>query len=387
MKSSIFVKFIKRQATLLKIISGYLVIYILLSASLFLFEHTPDKDENGNLVYREGKLVYSSRCKSMLDAFWVNTVFLLSGFEDYGPKSLPGKIISFVSFVLGLCTVTYITGKIASKLVLKEIKEKIMRNNLSGHIAICNWNLGGERIVKEIHASEAEPEVEIIVISQTDVHEEQLRHRPEFEKVFFIRCDPSLHDGLKASRISGAKSVIILADPTAPDPDAVTAMIALAVIRLCSTEKRPHIVAEAIDHRKMDHLIDAGVDEIICSSDFEYGLIAQCSMLGKYGKLSQIYQELLTYSEDTNELYIIPPDDIPITLIGKNYNETCITFLQKRDTKNPIILVGLVRNGEVMLNQRNDKTQNRQSQLEQIQETDGLIIMAYYKPDLRSLLT
>lgn len=387
MKPIVPYKFIKKRKKLVLFIIFYLCYFIISSIALYFLEHQPDRDEYGNLIYRDGKLVYTTRCKNILDAFWINVVYVFSGFEDYGPQTLPGKMISLLSFALGLMAVTVVTGKIASYFVLKGIKGGKVDKKLNGHIAICNWNVGGEKIVKEIHASDAEPDVEIIVITQTEVQEEMLRHRPEFEKVFFIKCDPTLHDGLKASRISGAKSVIILADTTTPDPDAVTAMIALAITRLCTSDKRPYIVAEAINHRKMEHLIDAGVDEIICASDFEYGLIAQCSILGKYGKLSQVYQQLLTYTEDGNEIYIIPPEEVPGILIGKNYADACIILLEKRNTNNPVILIGLVRNCEVILNPRNNNNQISQSQPEQILEKDGLVVLAYERPDLNRLLS
>ena len=388
MKPLIPYKLIKQQTTLIKVILFYLAFYVVSSPALFWFEHKPAKNDTGELKRNEkGELVYECRCKDLLDAFWINTVFLFTGFEDFGPKSPQGKIISFLSFSLGLATVTLITGKIASKFVLKGLKERKMRKDLSGHITICNWHDGGEKIIKEIHAPQAEPDIEIVVLTQSEVNEEELRHSPEFEKVFFMRCDPTLHNGLKASRISEARSVIILADPKAPDPDAVSAMIGLAVTRLCSTAQKPHIVAEAVNHRKIEHLIDAGVDEIICASDYEYGIIAQCAMLGKFGKLSQVYHDLLTFSDDTNEFYIVPPEKVPRTLQGKTFSDACATFLKTRETKNPLILVGLVRNGEAILNPKHGHTDSQRLWVDQVQESDGLIIMAYDHPDLSILAT
>jgi voltage-gated potassium channel len=70
----------------------------------------------------------------------------------------------------------------------------------------------------------------------------------------------------------------------------------------------------------------AGVDEIICASDFQYGIIAQCGILGRYGKLSEVYQQLLTYTDNTNELYIIPPEKVPPALFGKTFGDACLAF-------------------------------------------------------------
>jgi voltage-gated potassium channel len=361
-------KLSKHQLAIIKIIFLYLAFYGLSSILLYLLEHG-----------------LNERCQTIFDAFWLNIVFLFSGFEDFGPKTSAGKILSLISFAVGLATITIITGKIASTFVLNILKEGKMNNKLSGHIAICNWNDGGDKIVKEIHSPIADPEVNIVILTGSEVPEEQLRHSPEYEKVFFVRCDPSLHSSLKASRIAEAKSVIILADPDSPDPDATTAMIALAVSKLCPAEKRPHIIAESINHRKMEHLADAGVDEIVCAGDFEYGIIAQCSLIGKYGRLSEVYRQLLTYSEDTNEFYIIPPDNVPRTLIGKSFADACVDFSKKRNSENPAILIGVVRNGQIMLNPRQRDNRNAQAELDTIQENDGLIVIAFEEPDLSKL--
>jgi voltage-gated potassium channel len=358
-------KLSKYQYAIVKICFFYLDFFVLSSILLYAFEH---------------KL--NERCHTIFDAIWLNIVFLFTGFEDFGPKTSIGKILALLSFAMGLAAIAIITGQIAISLFEKILKGSNMPKKLSNHIAICNWNDGGNKIVKEIHAPIADPDVPIIVLTHNEVPEEQLRHSHEYENVFFVRCDPALHNSLSASKITEAKSVIILADPASPDPDATTAMIALAVSKLCPAEKRPHIIAESINHRKMEHLADAGVDEIVCASDFEYSIIAQCSLLGRCGKLSQVYQQLLTYSEDTNEFYIIPHVGVPRALIGRSFVDACGDFSQRRDSRNPLLLVGIVRDSMIMLNPRQCDNGDCQTELDIIRETDGLIIMAYKKPDL-----
>jgi voltage-gated potassium channel len=349
-----------------KITVFYLGFYVASSLLLYFLEHDIKNPEN--------------QCETIFDAFWINTVFIFSGFENFGPITRAGKALSFLSFTMGLVTITLVTGKIASSFVIKAMmKEGKMRKDLSGHILICNWHDGAEKIVKEIHAPQADPEIEIVVLTRAEVPEENLRYNTEFEKVFFMRCDPTLHSSLKGARVSEARSVIILADQAAPDPDANTAMISLAITRLASATNRPHIVAEAVNHRKTEHLKDAGVDEIICASDFQYGIIAQCGMLGKFGKLSEVYQQLLTYSDNTNELYIIPPGEVPRVLHGKSFGELCAVFTKTRESSNPLILLGLLREGKVILNPRHDAGQTAATP---IKESDGLVVMSYDKPNL-----
>ncbi|MCD5383424.1 NAD-binding protein [candidate division WOR-3 bacterium] len=147
-------------------------------------------------------------------------------------------------------------------------------------------------MVKELHKPQAEPKTEIVIVTDREINEAELRKNKAYERVFFIRSDPILHYVLKASRVNLAKSVVILANEESPDPDANSALIALAIIKLCNTGPRPHIVTEAINHRKIEHLRDAGVGEVICATDYGLGLLAQCAL---HAKLSTVYNNLLSY--------------------------------------------------------------------------------------------
>jgi len=196
-------------------------------------------------------------------------------------------------------------------------------------IAICNWNERGDRIVTELHAAEAEPGTEIVIVTDKPVDESELRKKKEYENVYFIRSDPQLHDVLRRAQITQANSVIILADGRTPAADARSALIALAIPTLWEEEEAerkkkakrqredvsgaqgskqdaapcPHIIVEAVNQRKSQHLKDAGADEVICAADYGLGILAQCAI---EAKLSFVYQRLLTYSGDTNEIYTVP---------------------------------------------------------------------------------
>ena len=130
------------------------------------------------------------------------------------------------------------------------------------------------------------------------------------KNVFFGRGDPAFHDVLETARVPLAQSVIILTDENSGDPDAESALIALAITKLCEEIKKeegkeiikPHIVVEVLNHRKITHLKDAGVDEVICAVDYGLGILAQSAI---YEKLSEVYHHLLSYGEETNEIYIV----------------------------------------------------------------------------------
>jgi hypothetical protein len=172
-----------------------------------------------------------------------------------------------------------------------------------------------------------------------------------------------LHEFLAVS-IHKAKSVIIMAKEDCPDPDAQTALIALAISQVCKAEadaqkvplRVPHIVAEVINHRKTQHLKDANVREIVCPTDYGIGLLAQSAI---NPGLVQIYDHLLRFKPEGNELYLLDSRDLPQGFLpGKaSFNEISIWLEERsRSTENPVILLGYLRQGEPILNPLKEET-------------------------------
>lgn len=309
---------------------------------------------------------------TLFDAFRIVLVFFLGEYGDT-PNTEIGRVLSVVLFILGIVVVAALIGKIASIFVEMKVEVK-MPKGMKRHIVMCNWHERGDRIVKELHSPLAAPDTDIIVITQHDINEAELRLSPAYEQVYFIRSDPTLHDVLRKARAHYAKSVIILADPACSDPDAQTALISLAITKLeRDVEHKPHIIAEVINPHKVQHLVDAGVDEWVCSADFGFGIIAQSAL---FGKLSDVYQQLLTYSAETNEIYLIDEENYPPEFLGKTFQEVADILNKDRREKNPLILLGIKRQEQVILNPRpND--------FDVFQPDDSLIVMSFDPPDLR----
>lgn len=311
---------------------------------------------------------------TIFDAFRMVLIFF---FGEYGdtPRTQAGKIISIVLFILGIIVVASLIGKMAS-IFLKMNMEVQVPNKIDDHIVMCNWNDSGDRIIKEIHSPLASPETEIIVITELEINEIELRLSAEYEKVFFIRSDPTMHSVLKRARAHLAKSIIILADMDCTDPDAKTALTALAITNLeKDSPHKPHIIAETINHRKINHLIDAGVDEWVCAVDYGLGIIAQSAL---YGKLSEVYQQLLTYSNETNEIYLVDRKKYPAGFQGKSFHEVANILNKNKNPKNPCIIIGVKRAGQVILNPK-------KGDFDFFKPDDCLIVMSFDPPDLRYL--
>ncbi len=311
------------------------------------------------------------------ESLWSATVHVLSGLEDKEPLTVGGRAFSILVLLASIGLFGTVAGRFAS--VFMKTMEIKMPKDVAQHIAICNWNDRGDRIVKELHSPLAEPNTDIVVVTDSEVDEEALRNDHTYERVFFVRGDAALHETLSAARAHLAKSVVILADEQSPDPDAKSTLIALALSRLSKDGPKPHVVAEAINHRKMEHLRDAGVDEVICAADYGLGVLAQCAL---HAKLSRVYENLLTYSDDTNEIYMVEGGLMPGSVIGKTFEEASRILNASRDESNPAILLGIRRDEQIILNPRKDGRRPEDREFDIIREGDALIVLAFHRPDL-----
>ncbi len=137
---------------------------------------------------------------------------------------------------------------------------------------------------------------------------------------------------------------------------------------------KPHIVTEAVNPRKSQHLKDAGIDEVICPVNYGIGLLVQCAL---YKRLSEVYEQLLSYSIDTCEIYLLKDEIFSKWIKNKSFREVVSFVINNSPIDNPVILIGIKREGKILLNPVGDFKLN---------EKDSLIAIAYKKPDIREII-
>ncbi len=373
-----FRKFIFKQIQkniYVRLIVVFLIIFIIGTIGMYFFER---KVQNENFL-------------SLYESVWSSTVYLLSGFEDRSPITIGGRIMSVFILISSIILIGSVAGNFASIFLKKE--EIKMKKNFSNHIIICNWHNGGDAVLSEILSQNAEPDTYIIVITTKDVdYEGLLKVKPHlYNNVYFLKGDPTQHKILEIARVDKAKGVVILADDQYHDPDANSALIALAIRTITDGKKKTvKVVAESINHRKIQHIKDAGVDEVICVKDYGISLLAQCS-INHY--TSEIYERLLKNSEDSNEFYFIElketPEDVKKQIVGKHFHEVERLFNKNRTEKNAILLIGYKSNSEEQLDKINDQANMKLNPKKDdflIKENDTLIVIAHRKPNLANQL-
>ena len=94
--------------------------------------------------------------------------------------------------------------------------------------------------------------------------------------------------------------------------------------------------------------------------------------------LSEVYDRLLHYTDDSNEVYIVGPDNLPKWALGRPYRDIAAALALDPDKENPAIVLGIqLADGKIMLNPLEGKSEWK------LNAEDRLIVLAYSYPDLR----
>lgn len=295
-----------------------------------------------------------------------NTLIALFGEYPDRPMTISGRLLFLGIFFIGLLVSGVIIGKISAVFLKYSLEKEDKMKNFQNHIILCNWNRNAPGIIKQLLLSNKKEKRDIVVISATK-HEDPILSE---ETVFFVQADPTQHSTLLETQVTKAKSVILLLDVESANADAKNALIALAINNLEKEKKLDiHIISELEKMNRRQHLLDAGVDEIICNLDLNVGIIAQSAL---YKNMSLVYQRLLSYSDETNEIYFIPFGRYPLDYLGNDFPELrrMLNSSASNTEESPLILLGIMHENDIFLNPK-------RSQFFELQQGDSLIVISY----------
>lgn len=321
---------------------------------------------------------------NLVETFWTTIIYLLSGFDGATPVTVGGKISSIIILIGSVALLGSVIGHFTSLFIME--RKKKMPVDLTKHIAICYWSSRGDTIIKELRNSEMAAEKEIIVLHDSDLDEKELRDKKDYYKnVFFMEGDPTKTNRLTDARVAYAESVIILAgnsDPTIADP--MTILTSLSIEKLCQKlkVKKPRIIAELMDRNNRDIALDAGADEIVSAGFYRTGIMLQSAL---FPNLSDIFHELLSYGSNKTSVYIINQERYSKDILGKSFGEIVDIINSNRDEDNPVILLGIRREGQVMLNPQSNVSKKSNKYFDVLKEGDSLAVIAQKHPDLKNI--
>lgn len=326
-----------RSSALRLIVTGLTVI-ICLALTVFLLE----KD---HIVYtlEDGKKIEdpanSSNIRSFGDALWWGFVTSTStGYGDYVPRTVAGRVFGVVLMLFGITTIGVITGNIASYLVEKQIKEGrgLKELHLTNHFIICGWKRDmGEVLDDILEKNRSFLPAEIVLINMADPEEiENLKADQRFAGINFIHGDYIDERVLNRANLKKAKKVLIVADRLVKGSvQEVDSRTVMTVITIKSLSKTIYVCAEILDAKFERYLRFSNCDEIILSTEYNRSLIAHASA---GSGISHVVNALLSVDADVS----IMTHDIPKQFLGRTFGELFDYYLAKDRS----ILIGVLEN-------------------------------------------
>ncbi|WAS04316.1 NAD-binding protein [Gloeomargaritales cyanobacterium VI4D9] len=319
----------------------------------------------GILLWSEGGFVNPATAWEII----TNVLITLVGEYPDKPKTILGQVFQLLLLLFGTFIFGALVGKFSSFFVTQALLQEKNMQVFNDHIIICNWNEKAPAVIHQLLQGNQKQPRDIVVISASEIPQKN-----EFisqTHVYFIQADPTHHATLQKFFAPQAKAIILLADEDTQGPDEKNALIALAIKHLEQiphSQRNIHVVAELVNLDRYRHLQEAGVDEVVSARDYSSGIIAQSAL---FKNMSVVYQQLLTYTEDTNEFYFIEPGHYPVSWQGLSFGELSQQVSRLSQPEQPLMLVGIRRgDGAILLNPK-------RSQFQYLAPDDTLIIMAF----------
>jgi voltage-gated potassium channel len=260
---------------------------------------------------------------SLFDAlYWAVTTTTTVGYGDITPQTPEGRAIAMFVMLSGIGILGVFLGTTAEILIEHGMKRK-KRVDMEEHIVAVGWDRKVEIAVKEL----LKENVEVAVVA--NVEELPFDHK----NLEFVKGNPTDEENLIRAGIEKAKYILV-----SGKDDMETLLVAIAAKRL---NDKAQITCVVSDSRVMKALENIGVDQVLSIDEFS-GLVLCRSVFSP--RLSVFLNELMStrgmdiYEEKIEEF------------VGKNAGEVLLEMRRKHNA----IFVGVVRNGDVIINPPND---------------------------------
>lgn len=308
-------------------------------------------------------------------SLWWSVFSMVSGEPTGGiPRTTAGRGIALVLTLSGLCIFAVITGAAAAVMTqrLKRLEVYPMDlEELEGHLIICGWDRRAPLVIEELQHSSDERDRPIVIVAELEAIPELNWKIVAREKVYLVSGDCTSAENLEKAGIRRAAKAIIMSDKKAnrsdQDRDARTILTALTIEKL---NKNIYTCAELLNREHEGHLRMAGVEDVVCVSEYGATLISSMAI---HSGISNIIGELLSVQYG-NEFFKL---DVPASMEGKRFSDV-VGQVTARHGAIPIAVerpAAGARKREVTLNPDPGFS---------LQKGDRLVVISRTRPDLGS---
>lgn len=217
---------------------------------------------------------------TMSKTTWWALLSMIAG-EPIGemPVTFMGRVLTLVIMVGGLTVFALFVGTVSAVMAerLRDGAATMDLEELRDHIIVCGWNRSGRLLLEELeHSEETRDKHMVVVAEQRPEFGSEIDHDPH---IHFLAGDYTSSGVLKRAGIHSAASAVLLADKTVAarsdqDRDARTVLAALMMERL---QPGIFICAELLSRDNEQHLIMAGIEEIVITDEFSATILATSS--------------------------------------------------------------------------------------------------------------
>ncbi|BBD09484.1 potassium channel family protein [Desulfovibrio ferrophilus] len=222
-----------------------------------------------------------------LSAIWWAVVTLTTvGYGDLVPATTPGRLLGLLVMISGIGMVSTLTGNLASIIVENRAKRRkgLLKVKLSGHVIIIGWNSFAKNIVSTLQDAEILKNNDLVLVNSLAPEE---RDSLAFDldmanRLHFVYGNPAHESVVHRASPATAQVIYILSQAglSAADSDQQSLYAALT---LRSLAPKVSIYSEVVLAENRDHLLRAGVNEIV-----PRGEVASM-LLGRMGKTPSVW--------------------------------------------------------------------------------------------------
>lgn len=253
--------------------------------------------------------------------WWGVVTFTTTGYGDYVPHTLPGRVSAVLMMFFGIVMAGYISGVAASRIVESNTKRRrglLDYSNQSNHMVVCGWKDHIKDILLDIVTlSKDYPSENVILVSNVDPDRvEGLREERALKNLGFVRGDYFSESTLRRANVARASKVIVLADTLESNSSTeVDSKTVMTVMTIKNIAKDTYVCAELIDQKYQANLKAIGCDEIFLIRDLSRKLLTNTSVI--HG-MAHIMHAIIDRLEGGVRL---ATPAIPMAWVGKTFQE------------------------------------------------------------------